>query len=351
MNEQYLNDQVELENCKFVKTVLMIIVVLYHSIKFWDGSWFVAVECLEKSSSLTVLADFLGGFHIYCFALCSGYLYSFLRNEKNRYDNWKLFVRKKFFRLIVPYIFVCLFWVVPITQFFFHYPIGVIVNKYVLATNPSQLWFLWMLFDIFLLVYPLKKLISKDIFALGISVSAFVIGTLGSLVLPNFFCIWTALTYVPYFILGMKLREKKTWFVRRISNFIYLLMFVFLLFIYEIINNQQGTLMKVLSLGIAFVLHVVGALSAFFVLQKIANYYTKWRNSGFFHYVAQRAMPVYLFHQQIIYLSIYMLNGRISALPNAILNFIIAMFVSLLISSLLLRFNITRFLIGENKKK
>lgn len=33
--EEKINDQNKLDNCTFVKTILMIFVVLYHSILFW----------------------------------------------------------------------------------------------------------------------------------------------------------------------------------------------------------------------------------------------------------------------------------------------------------------------------
>ena len=35
--ENLINDQKKLDNCVFVKTVLMIMVVAYHSMAFWAG--------------------------------------------------------------------------------------------------------------------------------------------------------------------------------------------------------------------------------------------------------------------------------------------------------------------------
>ena len=40
------NRQTELTNCTFVKTVLMLIVLIYHCIIFWTGSWFVKTPTL-----------------------------------------------------------------------------------------------------------------------------------------------------------------------------------------------------------------------------------------------------------------------------------------------------------------
>lgn len=33
--------QAELSNCTFLKTILMFLVVFYHCILYWSGSWFV----------------------------------------------------------------------------------------------------------------------------------------------------------------------------------------------------------------------------------------------------------------------------------------------------------------------
>lgn len=57
-------------------------------------------------------------------------------------------------------------------------------------------------------------------------------------------------------------------------------------------------------------------------------------------------MPVYLFHQQIIYVFISALNGMINPYLHAGINFIGAMSISLLMSTLMMKFKWTRFLIG-----
>lgn len=58
-------------------------------------------------------------------------------------------------------------------------------------------------------------------------------------------------------------------------------------------------------------------------------------------------MPIYLFHQQVIYVCIFLLNGLINPYIHAALNFIVAMIVSLLISIMTMKFKWTKFLIGE----
>ena len=85
---------------------------------------------------------------------------------------------------------------------------------------------------------------------------------------------------------------------------------------------------------------------AFVVVQRIANFLA-WKKSRAIKLLGIFSMPIYLFHQQIVYLFLYWLNGRIQPLFHAIINFIGAMGISLLLSLILMRFKKTRFLLGE----
>lgn len=107
----------ELDHCSFVKTVLMLFVVLYHSCVFWTGNWFVETP-VYPSRFLEVLAEYLNSFHIYAFTLVSGYLFSYLKLEKGKYERFLPFTVNKAKRLLVPYVFVAAVWVIPVSVFF-----------------------------------------------------------------------------------------------------------------------------------------------------------------------------------------------------------------------------------------
>lgn len=96
--------QRELANCTFVKTVLMLLVVAYHSVVFWSGNWFMANPA-EQSKILAGIASWLNSFHIYGFALVSGYLFYYLRYEEGKYGQYVPFLLQKAKRLLVPYVF------------------------------------------------------------------------------------------------------------------------------------------------------------------------------------------------------------------------------------------------------
>ena len=72
----------ELANCTFIKTILMILMVLYHSIIFWSGTWFTAITPERVISFYDYLTNWMNSFHIYGFALVSGYLFYYVKFER-----------------------------------------------------------------------------------------------------------------------------------------------------------------------------------------------------------------------------------------------------------------------------
>ena len=269
-----------------------------------------------SSKGLLIVAKWFNSFHIYGFTLCSGYLYSFIKNEKNGYQVYKEFVSTKFKRLIIPYIFAAVIWTVPISIFVDGLKTSDIIERYVFVTNPSQLWFLWMLFDVFVIVWPLNRYLQKDACAVFVSVVSFLVGVAGSALLPNIFRIWTAFSYWPFFVIGMKLREKPDWTLRKISLWGYILIDIMLFVVQLYLSNQSGVVMRMLSIGVGFPLHLVGALMSFFLFQRIAQFFADWKESRVFRPLSRCSMTVYLFHQQIIYYMIILFNGKVNPYIN-----------------------------------
>ena len=72
MKQSIKRTEMELSNCTFVKSILMITVVLYHKKNFWTGSWFTRESVAIEAPGLEFFSNFLGTFHIYGFALVSG---------------------------------------------------------------------------------------------------------------------------------------------------------------------------------------------------------------------------------------------------------------------------------------
>lgn len=339
-DEQYLN------NCVFVKTILMMIVVLYHSSIFWSGAWIDGYEAQFEAPALSVFARWLSTFHVYGFSLVSGYLYKYLRDSANKYQEYKAFIVSKIKRLIVPYCFVTICWVGPITSIICGYSFDEIIKRYLFCANPNQLWFLWMLFDVFLVVWPLNRILKNDFAAIILSIIFFALGVAGDAYFPNIFCIWNACYHFPFFVLGIKLREKSGCFLYRVPSWLYVAVQIVLFGGLTHLSSQTGLQLRILQKAVGLFVNISGALMAFFVLQRIANT-INWKESKLMQFLSKRSMTIFLFHQQIIYFTTIIFNGKVNAYINVLLNFFVAIGLSVLISCILERYKCTRFLIGE----
>lgn len=334
-----------LNNCNFVKTILMFIIVIYHSILFWGGNWFVE-KPVFNSEILKILSLYLNSFHIYCFTLVSGYIYYYLKIEKHKYDKLNEFVKTKVKRLIVPYIFVAAVYVIPISVYFFNYGIGDIFKKYVLAIAPNQLWFLIMLFDVFIIMHFIAKICdNKPILGGIICLFFFCVSVIGSMFLPNVFMIWTSCKYVSFFYIGFLLRKYPEMFLWKVPGIIYFIIHLFLFFIVNHIEDISGIVFKFMNLGLSYLLNLFGAVMIFMLLQKLA-FIIDWKKR-FFNFISENSMVIYLFHQQLIYFTIICFNGVVNPYINSLINFVFSFSISIIIAVVLKRFSVTKFLIGE----
>ena len=342
-----LDRQTEVEKCSFVKMVLMFLVILYHSCLFWaDIGWFQG-NPLNHSNLLKYFSLWLNSFHVHGFTLVAGYIYYYLRFEAKQYPCFKDFVTNKIKRLLVPYAFISVIWVVPISIYFFDYGISDVFNKYVLATAPSQLWFLWMLFDVFMIVYPLSDWLrnnNKLSFAFGFGLV--VIGIACGRVIPNVFSIWTGLSYVIYFLIGFKIRQLGSGYISKLSPLAWFAMHVLLYCFVTYLRGSNSLFFKAFTAFLALVLQVVGAVMAFVVLQAVSNK-LRWQDNCIFKKFSNKSMAIYLLHQQIIYFTIYWFNGVVNPYLNAVINFVLAVLGSYIISAVMFRYKPMRVLMGE----
>lgn len=341
-------DNHELESCTFIKTILMVIIVFYHSILFFGGNWFTIVPLDHIEKPLYYLAAWLNGFHIYAFTFVSGYLFFFLRFEAQKYNRYGAFLLNKAKRLLIPYAFVCACWVVPVFIYFYGDDIPRIISNYVLGSGPNQLWFLLMLFFIFLLFYPLSEFFKKHLFLGAIVVAMlYVLGFLLSYFHLTYFQIYRALTFFPFFWLGFVIKQYDWGVLRRVPALVWFLVYCVLFLASELIPDTR-LIFELLSLAVGFLENVAGAIMAFTCLAKLSTH-CKWKDSAVFCFLSRLSMPVFLFHQQVIYFVIFYLSARLNHYLCALIAFAVAFSVSVAISIVLMLFRPTRFLIGEKR--
>ena len=204
-----------------------------------------------------------------------------------------------------------------------------------------------MLFWVFVLFWPASNALKNHDFA-GACVMVLVYGAglVGKTLFPNLFQIFRACSYMPLFWLGFKIRQKGSAWLRKIPVLVWLLVHVGLFVFMRYLQKIDTMFLNLMCLGLNFMLCIVGSLMAFVVLQTFADN-KKWRHSKLFGYFSKNTMAVYLFHQQIIYFFVFFLNGIINPYLHALTNFIGSMLISLLISSIFMKFKAIRNLLGE----
>lgn len=244
-----------------------------------------------------------------------------------------------------------LIWVAPISAYYFDWDVDYLIKKYVLCINPSQLWFLWMLFDVFVIVWLLRRIMMRSsIIGWGISIAFYCVGILGNRLLSNIFCVWTACQYVPIFYVGMRIMQKEANGEKRITQqipwYLWLVADGMLFAGVTLVSQMDGVIRTLISVSLNFVLHIVGGIMAWTVLQSLAAH-VKWKDNRCFMTLSSYSMSMYLFHQQIIYFTIVLLNGKVNPWLHAGINFVVAFIGSVLISVTLVHWKITRNLVGE----
>ncbi len=333
-----------LKNCDFVKCILMICVVIYHSILYWNGTWgHDIVELNTESNGLNLLGQWLNTFHIYAFTLISGYIFTYIKLQKGGYNNFNAFVKTKFLRLIVPFIFVCVVWAIPVGVYYFNYDFRDIFYRYILATAPNQLWFLLMLFNAFIISYFMIGFWQKHNF-LGL-ISVIILHVIG-LVLPSHFMIAKALRFLIFFYLGFYLRHKENSVFWKIPSAIYLMLSIGVFVVTRLLYLVGSSpILEILFYGVNIILQCICSVSMFILLVRLADK-INWTNKVFM-FISNKSMIIYMFHQQFIYFTLCSFTGLSNPWLHSLINFIFSMGMSLIFALILKRFKITRFLIGE----
>ena len=111
-------------------------------------------------------------------------------------------------------------------------------------------------------------------------------------------------------------------------------------------GDYGGVIGKVFKTLLPVVVSITGAVMAFVVLMEIAGNFP-WQNSKYFLAFSKKTMPIYLLHQQLIYVSISLFNGAVNPYFNAFINGAVALLGSYGLIFILYRSCHIRKLMGE----
>lgn len=336
-----------LETIDNVKVVMMLAVVLYHSCMFFTGSWFDGAKPVYEARYLSIFAHWLNTFHVQSFAMASGFLFYYLRTEKRKYFNFGKDILKRGKRLLLPYFCVMLTWVIPFYVYYSGFDLSKIVYKYVFGCAPSQLWFLPMLFLLFVFFY--KILDENHVSTKGMFVVAIISiggGYLLDKIEINLFQVSTAVKYAGYYYLGAYLCKEKNEnkFMIPISICGSIVFFVLKTIID--INTSNSILVRSFSLISGYMCSYMEVIFVYYIVKLITEKLGNTSKSKIWNRLKENSFGIYLFHQQIIYLTIIPLNGNVSPIVQVMCSFVCALGIASIITVILRKFKLTRILYG-----
>lgn len=319
-----------------LKVFAILLVVLGHITILYSGDGSLGYLPQNKITNFITSAIYI--FHMPLFVSLSGAIYS-IGYENGKYLHFIPFINNKIKRLIVPFIFVGVFFLAPtlvifkMTNMSFTECVG---NILFCCGSERHLWYLPALFWIFIIVWVFTKSKIKVEIMFILSV---LIAVICSLFLKfDFFALWNAIQYLPYFILGMLINNYKT-----IRNSLMLFVGVFIFFTTAIILwfSDISLLDNICRILLPCSI-VVMLVSVFRWLSRMINI-----RSVIWISILKYSFAIYLFHVMIIYV---MYNCICMYLPVYVMipvTFISAMIISSCLAYIIRKLNL-QFIIGEN---
>jgi len=330
-----------------IKTIMMITIVLYHSIALWLPEGWFNQQPSTPSTFLRILSTWLNYIHVYVFVFVSGYLFSYLKIQKGKYKSFSELMKKKFKRLIIPYITTSITWCIPFYILFFQPSIINVLKNYLFGYAPNQLWFLLMLFNVFIIAYFLHQYIIKmdlkNVFIISFVIYLFYIIINNYITLP--FQLVKTIQFLPFFLIGMNYDRMNKILLKK-NIYVFFLMINMVLFAIQfLIPLNANIYVKVIKKIIDFFISINGTLFVVNFMCSIKN--ASLFNKKIYKIIENNSFNIYLFHQQIIWTIIYLCNGRTSPLLMILMSFFISIIVSILISIVIKKFKITSKMFGN----
>lgn len=323
--------QISSDNLTVYRAVAMVMVVLYHCTCYYAHPYWPFGEG-PYNAFLKAVTTLMGGIHMPVFVFISGYLFWMLK-QKGHYKSIAEFYKKKFFRLIVPYLVVGVGLILMFDEIY--------AVKDMLY-GICHLWFLLMLFFLFLLApffWKFFEKIKNDRVVTILIASSFLLFPVFSKV--GILTIAKVFYFLPFFLMGyvIQRRGKRAlycdWVFWMGVLFFGVILFVFtphLLFVEKVIREYASFV----------VIIVVSLIPNFSLPQKIKNVVTNFSNNS---------MGIYLFHHLFISYVIMVPSIKkwldsTNSYFGVLLLFFTALVSSWILSILFNRFKFLRVLIG-----
>lgn len=278
-------------------------------------------------------------FHMPLFVFISGAIY-FLGIKKNyKFD---VFFEKKFKRLLIPYFTVALVYMVPLKLWANYYNFGNLKNAIgygiFLTLDSGHLWFIFMLFNIFILFYLLEKGINKIYTPIVLGVMILI--HLSSYTAPtNIFQFTSIGKYLVFFYIGYLFQKYKDEILNVLNKrkFVYLVgTFLYFIILFRFLRQVPPNIFNALL----FVEALLGITLSYLIILNVMR--LKILNTEIVRLLDRFNFEIYLLHDPLNYvllaffsrygmLSVFAQNGM-----NTIIFVSIRFFVALIVPILIM---------------
>ena len=275
-------------------------------------------------------------FHMPLFMFLSGFLFYKERQiDISFWQNYKITLKKKTLRLLLPYISISFLYIVlklSMQSFFSYHPVNAtsLLNIIIKPTSgvASILWFIYALYIIFLFFPIAKTILKNDILLILLSSLLFFFEVTDYFILNRLF------RFFPIFVYGYMFR-KYALFEK--SNVLICIIISWLLFIVISIidkNTFMGTPGIISMLG--GISGSVGCIYVSILINKISliKYFKKW---------GENSDKIYLMHQPIVWFIPVILHNKFQVSSDMLMiGVLFALFLGLLIPIYIYKIIISR---------
>lgn len=285
-----------------LKIIGLLLVIVGHSTHVYTGGWIYT--SIVTSFLFKIITGYIYSFHMPLFVFISGYLYSYGRLELGKYNhNWN-FVKSKAKRVLVPYLMMGIFYVIPIRILLNDYPEQSIWNLIamgiLLSKNAGHLWFLLMLFNLFLVFRLFEPMIVN--YKWYVIFFIFFVLHLNGHNIPNVFQLQVTSKFLIYFYLGYLFIQKQDdikRFLRLGYGWVYFVFHLTLLGgVYYMTTFLQIPGNHLLVMISRFILAVLGIAFTY-----IFSWHLEFTKKNILYdYLDQYNFSIYLFHEPIIFI-------------------------------------------------
>lgn len=316
-----------------MKVIGILLVVFAHTSRMYTPDGLIPTN--QTSDILSAMTRAIYGFHMPLFVFISGLTYRHTSNKPS-YRSFANFVTNKAKRLIIPYIIFGVFWVMPFMFLlgFQHSLKLFLINGLVFSLGCRHLWYVWMLFNVFVLMWGLEKIAQRfsipPTFLLLIGIISLYLSNQDWV--PVIFQIRNTLKYLPYFILGYVTHGHTKSYFYVITP----LLATGYIFQEYIDSISSSTLYAICGVSISYALAII--------TKNASKHHTA-------RLISRNSFGIYLFHPMLIYLVFYYtVSSSLSPLLLCGIVFVFSFLVSFALTELTRKVHL-QIIIGEKWEK